>query len=313
MADYYSILGVPKTATEADIKAAFRRLAKLYHPDKNPSNPDAKNKFEQILKAYETLVHPAKKRRYDTSFYQATNTQHHSHGKQKRQKEWNFTEEELKRRQYYQTYYQTKQKAAQQAPPQSTYTDYKYVLLATPIAVALVLLIVSMFTKEPIPNETSLKNNVPVTNDSSDVYRLRNGDTPYSGYFGGIRTFNTNHHVHITNSTNYDLVFVLFQNNTNNYLQHTYMRNGSSAEFSKLPNEGVYWKCLIGKNWNPELVVSNTNVTGMFDSVIQIQNWKKQPVIFDEQDLPQLFFLNIVPKDERNKSYISSTEEFFEK
>jgi curved DNA-binding protein CbpA len=52
MADYYSILGLTKTATEIEIKAAFRRLAKIYHPDKNPNDPNAKHLFENILRAY---------------------------------------------------------------------------------------------------------------------------------------------------------------------------------------------------------------------------------------------------------------------
>lgn len=312
MGDYYSILGVPKTASEADIKTAFRRLAKLYHPDKNPNIPDAKIKFEQILKAYETLIHPAKRRRYDSAFYQPASSQHQGHGKQKRQKEWQFSEEELKRRQYYQTYYQTKQRAAQQTAPPQSYTDYKYILLATPIAVALVLLIVSMFTKEPVSSGSPQKNNISTTQDASGNLNMKDGDMPYSGYFGGIKTFQTNHHIHITNTTGYSLILVLFQRTNNMYLQHTYMQNGSSAEFSKLPNEGVYWKCLIGKKWNSNRTLEKEGISGMFDSIVQIQNWKTQPVLFDEENTPQFFFLNILPLDKKNKPYISTAEAFFE-
>ena len=56
MADYYSILGLKKTATDIEIKTAFRRLAKIYHPDKNPNDPNAKHLFENILKEKKQIL-----------------------------------------------------------------------------------------------------------------------------------------------------------------------------------------------------------------------------------------------------------------
>ena len=63
--DYYSILQVSPQAPVADIKAAFRRLARLYHPDLNPDDPESAEKFKHISQAYETLPDPNKRRRYD--------------------------------------------------------------------------------------------------------------------------------------------------------------------------------------------------------------------------------------------------------
>lgn len=63
--DYYKILGVSKTATEKEIKAAFRKLAQKYHPDKNPGNKAAEEKFKDINEAYEVLSDPKKRARYD--------------------------------------------------------------------------------------------------------------------------------------------------------------------------------------------------------------------------------------------------------
>jgi curved DNA-binding protein len=63
--DYYKILGVPKAATEKEIKAAYRKLARKYHPDMNPGNPKAEAKFKDINEANEVLSDKAKRRRYD--------------------------------------------------------------------------------------------------------------------------------------------------------------------------------------------------------------------------------------------------------
>jgi curved DNA-binding protein len=63
--DYYKILGVDKGATEKDIKAAYRKLARKFHPDLNPNDADAKQKFQQINEANEVLSDPEKRKKYD--------------------------------------------------------------------------------------------------------------------------------------------------------------------------------------------------------------------------------------------------------
>ena len=64
--DYYKVLGVSETASEDEIKKAYRRLAKKHHPDANPTNrKTSEEKFKQISEAYDVLSDPEKKRRYD--------------------------------------------------------------------------------------------------------------------------------------------------------------------------------------------------------------------------------------------------------
>lgn len=85
--DYYMLLGIDKTATTKDIKSAFRKLARKYHPDLNPNDKDAKRKFQQINEANEVLSDPVKRKKYD------------QYGK-----DWQHSEQFEKQRQYQQPY-----------------------------------------------------------------------------------------------------------------------------------------------------------------------------------------------------------------
>src|SRR4249920_1562761 len=63
--DYYAVLGVPRTASDADLKKAFRKLAREYHPDVAKDKKKAEEKFKEINEAYEVLGDQAKRKKYD--------------------------------------------------------------------------------------------------------------------------------------------------------------------------------------------------------------------------------------------------------
>ena len=63
--DYYEVLGVARTCTEAELKAAFRKLAMQHHPDRNPGDTECEHRFKEINEAYEVLKDPQKRAAYD--------------------------------------------------------------------------------------------------------------------------------------------------------------------------------------------------------------------------------------------------------
>jgi len=71
--DYYSILGVTRSATEVEIKTAYRKLAMKHHPDRNPGNTEAEEKFKTVNEAFEVLSDPQKKQAYDNYGHEGVN------------------------------------------------------------------------------------------------------------------------------------------------------------------------------------------------------------------------------------------------
>ena len=112
--DYYKTLEVEENASEEEIKLAYRRLAKKYHPDLNKTDPKAKDKFIELHEAYDTLNDPQRREIYDQAGYNPRNVDLSD-------MLWNYNSSRFREllRQIYANYYRT---PYNKPPPEGMYT-----------------------------------------------------------------------------------------------------------------------------------------------------------------------------------------------
>ncbi len=143
--NYYDILGVSRTASIEEIKIAFRKLALLYHPDKNP---DTKELFVKILRAYEVLSDPVLREKYDKGIFISYTT--HSTITRKKADKWEVTSEDEKRRKYYKEYFEQLKKEYEKEQKKyyhqtKVYNERMYWLWALIICVTLFFLVIKIY------------------------------------------------------------------------------------------------------------------------------------------------------------------------
>nr|MBA2362813.1 J domain-containing protein [Chloroflexia bacterium] len=63
--DYYQVLGIERSTSEGDVRSAYRKLARQFHPDVNPGNPEAETRFKEVNEAYQVLSDAEKRKKYD--------------------------------------------------------------------------------------------------------------------------------------------------------------------------------------------------------------------------------------------------------
>jgi hypothetical protein len=257
---YYDILGIQQTADNEQIKSAFRRLAKLYHPDKNPQGKD---EFEKILIAYETLIDPSRRRQYDLRLKRGISMDYNEkRSATKKQKEWSFSDEELKRRQYYKEHYKKEFERHSKSTivHKKNYNEYKYILFAAPIAVGLFMFIVNAYEQ----NKASELKKEKVTVSLKPVDELKLMDDPFTSYFKNpVYDVNANRTLEIKNISDKDAVFVLLTEK-GKFLRSDIVKAGFSAKVSQLPGVEINIKLYTGKFWKRSKEHKDLEVIGGF-------------------------------------------------
>lgn len=287
--DYYKILQISPTATHAEIKAAYRRLAKLFHPDKNPG---AEEKFKIIKEAYETLIDSARRSKYDLKRNYNIAFQTPKTEPVKKQKTYTFNEQELKHRQYYQTHYKTKTAtyASHKAP--STKTNYKeltYILISIPAAVALLLILVNIYQ---IPKQDKTK-----TDAAKIASEIKTSESPYKAAFGKNK-FDTlsKSYIKIINRNPNDVI-VFLQNDSAKIIRHHFIEHNYQLYMEHLP-VGSYKLYYYSGNGFSNSNYLFDNIIGNFNQAISVDSFPQAiKVITTKQDS----VIISIPKKETNK------------
>lgn len=261
MTNYYQILGLPNGSGIQEVKIAFRKLAKLYHPDKNPNG---KEQFTKILKAYEVLSDQRTKAQYDynlsvSSVYAAKSGKTSSTSK----KNYSFDEKEAQRRKYYDEHIKKYAKNYQQPTPteirKSNYNEFKYVLFATPLAVILFIFIAfTVNSNAELPKEKWHQKQ-----EEKTLRGIEMGDVPFAHYFGQLKFDTTNKEsLEINNTSGYDIVLCFFKKNK--FIRSAVILNQLSAQILELPKDSLEVKICSGTKWDYDKLVINNDLYGNF-------------------------------------------------
>jgi len=276
--NYYTILGISNFASQAEVKNAFRRMAKLYHPDVNPAGQE---QFKLIAKAYGVLSESYQKSQYDYRLKQYLNvaSQKTTTTKQTTTKTYEFTEQELKRRQYYQEHYKKQYEESKNkqytTQHKSSNNEFKSILVATPLAVFLVMIILNVWSTKPDITVVPYKEEVPKKEIVIEKKNIATGDTPYRDYLGGFKEDTlAKRSLMFKNMSGNDMIIFLFSKNE--FIRSCYVEHGYEINLQMLPKELSKIRIMLGKNFEYVKELPRAGVYGAFTQNCKFYEYAKK-------------------------------------
>lgn len=279
--NFYIVLGVPNTASFEEIKAAYRELAKKYHPDKNPGNKAAEDFFKEVQQAYAVLSNPEKRKKFDLRF---------SYGQTQESRKKTYSTP------YTGNAYQYAQQQAgaksHQPRPSSTKpkpvrdkSENHYILISVGVAMVLLYFIISYSNNKPKNlyfkkskqdsiaafarlAEKSAKSsdteNFPI--DSSTDRAIGQYDSPYSSFFGEeVYNSDSKNYISITNTYAAEAVVCLVQAEAPHHtIRNEYMSLGSTFKMNNIPDGSYFLKIYFGNYWDRKKKFAGGKAIGGF-------------------------------------------------
>lgn len=337
MSDHYSILGLTKSATNAEIKAAYRRLVKIYHPDKNPDNPVAVEKFRAIQEAYDVLSHALSRTRYDNRFssaaysYESPFSQTAQKKEQGRTKKYTFTEEDLKRRQYYKEHYKqhNPRPKVNSEEQKKNFNEIKYMLISVPVAIALLFFIINIYNRgkevEKVVNTSMADSTMKKVQEYIEKQDKEKADSlalnapivtsaePYKELFGSAKVDKrTLQVVQVTNWANRDAVVCVVDAKTNKVVRHYFIQDNFNLYFEFLPEGTYYLRNYLGSvgSFTKDKKKQDGSSVGMFTEKEQFQEYAKDTFTISLSKHDTIAKNILFIKDDKQKNLIEP-ERFF--
>jgi curved DNA-binding protein CbpA len=286
VSDHYTTLGISDHAPLADIKAAYRRLAKLYHPDLNPGNKHAEERFKEILEAYTILSDDVLRAQYDRKRKGSIDDYSNFFAQQ------NQTEKKRDpgRKEYPPEYIEMMRQRNKQRVLRQIQRRKK---LLRGMIITFVLYLVAtglfeMWVDKQRENESRLiKERIAASqnaNQKSEIKPLiQNLDSPYDSIFGeGQTTWLSPNQLVVINPFS-DAVICLYQHNAPfRTIRNEFISSGNSFVMKEIPNGEYDVKVMLGKNWSDTLRVPDGRKMGGFTDGVLYFRMDRKPVSLEK-------------------------------
>ncbi|HEV7230856.1 MAG TPA: DnaJ domain-containing protein [Bacteroidia bacterium] len=287
MNDFYQILGVSRYASSEEIKVAYRILAKRFHPDLNPGNIVAEERFKEISRAYDTLSDPIEKKKYDFRLLYGNIPL-----KQVVDKDAAMQKEYAKR-QAFTRHHQKKQKED---------LIYRRRAVYAGISILIVIVIGLNLSGETSQRDQRMKEFIDKNHDEflisqairkiESVREIHTADSPYDSIFGEGRYEDlSDNSLIIRNNLNKDVITCLVRSTgKKETIRNEYIRTGDTYNMAHLPDGQYSLRLFVGRKWDPGLSPLK-NIKGAFGSdvafyqaytkAIQMKKfWEKDKICF---------------------------------
>jgi curved DNA-binding protein CbpA len=280
MTDHYKTLGLNRLASAEEIKVAYRTLAKRYHPDLNPGNARAEEKFKEVNFAYETLSDPLERKRYDFKLmYGGTAAYASATPAGTTQEKEDPAREEAKRKAY-ERYVERKRTEA---------IVYKRRAMYASICIIIVIIIGLNAPSEKTQREERMqkfldknRNEFLQAEQIKRVPReIHTADSPYDSIFGeGKYAEFSENSLLIRNKLHRDVIVCLVEyGETGQTIRNEFISKGDTYNMAHVP-EGKYDLLLfIGKKWNPAVSIPRFSAKGMFTQDTSFYKADYEPIV----------------------------------
>ncbi len=267
--NYYIVLGVKNTASFEEIKAAYRELAKKYHPDKNPDNKAAEDFFKEIQQAYTTLSNPEKRKKFDLRFSyastqqtttktQSTNTAYSGNAYQYAQQQAQYRQQQS-----------TKPKPAYRQKAKPDKSENYYVLISVGVAIILLYFIINYSANMDKQRMVTVASpDVPNVVDSTVEEAppgISDFQSPYDAYFGnGDYIDEGKNYIDINNSNAAEAVVCLVDSRSNKVIRNVYLVAATTFKMNHIPDGNYYLRVYYGIRWNEKKTLLDGKIKGGF-------------------------------------------------